>query len=104
MHEEEVKDLADQALKADKIITEQLFGWKWKAPDIHALQQVYIVHTSQNISWLIIWSAFHLPYKVLGRHGGMGLGAEALAAEDKDDEKEEKEESADKGKVCMHIQ
>ena len=40
MHEEEVKDLADQALKADKIITEQLFGWKWKAPDIHALQQV----------------------------------------------------------------
>jgi len=40
MHEEEVKDLADQALKADKIITEQLFGWKWKAPDMHALQQV----------------------------------------------------------------
>lgn len=67
MHEEEVKDLADQALKADKIITEQLFGWKWKAPDIHALQQV------------------------LGRHGGMGIGPEAFAAEEKDGEEKGKE-------------
>jgi dynein regulatory complex protein 1 len=56
MHEEEVKDLVDQLLKADKIITEQQLGWKWRAPDIHALQQV------------------------LGRHGGMGLGPEASVA------------------------
>lgn len=51
MHEEEVKDLVDQLLKADKIITEQLLGYHWKSPDIHALQQV------------------------LGRHGGLGLNA-----------------------------
>jgi dynein regulatory complex protein 1 len=51
MHEEEVKDLVDQLLKADKIITEQQLGFYWKAPDMHALQQV------------------------LGRHGGLGLGA-----------------------------
>lgn len=77
MHEEEVKDLADQALKADKIITEQLFGWKWKAPDIHALQQV------------------------LGRHGGLGLSAEAAAAEEKEKdtvEEKEKETEAEKEK------
>jgi len=65
MHEEEVKDLADQALKADKIITEQLFGWKWKAPDMHALQQV------------------------LGRHGGMGMGAEAFGADEKENEEKD---------------
>lgn len=51
MHEEEVKDLVDQLLKGDKIITEQMLGWGWKAPDIHALQQA------------------------LGRQGGLGLGA-----------------------------
>ncbi len=51
MHEEEVKDLVDQLLKADKIISEQQLGWLWKAPDVQALQQV------------------------LGRHGGLGLGA-----------------------------
>ena len=39
---------------------------------------------------------------MLGRHGGMGLGAEALAAEEKEDEKDEKEVSADKGKVCNY--
>lgn len=39
MHEEEVKDLVDQLLKADKIITEQQLGWIWKPPDIVALQQ-----------------------------------------------------------------
>lgn len=64
MHEEEVKDLVDQLLKADKIITEQQFGWRWRSPDIHALQQV------------------------LGKQGGMGLNAdaavEASAAEEAD--------------------
>ena len=50
MHEEEVKDLADQALKADKIITEQLFGWKWKAPDIHALQQVTLTPSIADLT------------------------------------------------------
>ncbi len=50
MHEEEVKDLVDQLLKADKIITEQQLGYFWKSPDMHALQQI------------------------LGRHGGLGLG------------------------------
>jgi dynein regulatry complex protein 1 len=51
MHEEEVKDLVDQLLKADKIITEQQLGLHWKSPDMHALQEV------------------------LGRHGGLGLAA-----------------------------
>lgn len=49
MHEEEVKDMVDQLLKADKIITEQQLGLVWKPPDMHALQ------------------------RVLGRHGGLGL-------------------------------
>eukprot|EP01039_Chlorochromonas_danica_P009630 gene9630-10645_t len=52
LHEEEVKDLVDQLLKADKIITEQMLGWHWKSPDIAALQ------------------------KVLGRQGGLGLAAQ----------------------------
>jgi dynein regulatory complex protein 1 len=56
MHEEEVKDFVDQLLKADKIITEQMLGWQWQAPDIHSLQQV------------------------LGRQGGLGLAGNALAA------------------------
>lgn len=51
MHEEEVKDLVDQLLKADKIISEQQLGWMWKAPDMQALQHV------------------------LGRQGGLGLAA-----------------------------
>lgn len=50
MHEEEVKDLVDQLLKADKLITEQQIGWQWKPPDMHALQAV------------------------LGKQGGLGLG------------------------------
>eukprot|EP00601_Ochromonadales_sp_CCMP2298_P018871 CAMPEP_0173310360 /NCGR_PEP_ID=MMETSP1143-20121109/22863_1 /TAXON_ID=483371 /ORGANISM="non described non described, Strain CCMP2298" /LENGTH=703 /DNA_ID=CAMNT_0014252095 /DNA_START=18 /DNA_END=2126 /DNA_ORIENTATION=- len=54
MHEEEVKDLVDQLLKADKIIAEQHLGWAWRSPDMIALQQV------------------------LGRHGGLGLGANAV--------------------------
>jgi hypothetical protein len=57
MHEEEVKDLVDQLLKADKIIAEQHLGWTWRFPDMVALQHV------------------------LGRHGGLGLGANAPAAE-----------------------
>ena len=40
MHEDEAKDLVDKLLKADKIITEYQMGWKWKAPDMHALQHV----------------------------------------------------------------
>lgn len=57
MHEEEVKDLLDQLLKADKIITEQQLGWAWKPPDLPSLQ------------------------KVLGRHGSMGMTG-ALTAEE----------------------
>ena len=37
MHEDEAKDLIDQLLKADKILTEQQLGWVWKAPDMHSL-------------------------------------------------------------------
>ena len=37
MHEDEAKDLIDQLLKADKIITEQQLGWIWKPPDMLAL-------------------------------------------------------------------
>jgi dynein regulatry complex protein 1 len=58
MHEGEVKDLVDQLLKADKIISEQHMGLAWKPPDMHALQHV------------------------LGRHGGLGLGANTPAAAD----------------------
>ena len=38
MHEEEAKDMVDQLLKADKIITEQQLGLIWKPPDMQALQ------------------------------------------------------------------
>jgi dynein regulatory complex protein 1 len=38
MHEDEAKDMVDQLLKADKIITEQQLGWAFKAPDLLALQ------------------------------------------------------------------
>ena len=31
-------------LKADKIIVEYQMGWKWKAPDMHALQHVLGKH------------------------------------------------------------
>ncbi|GMH87953.1 hypothetical protein TrST_g12260 [Triparma strigata] len=34
MHEEEVDMYVVQALKADKIINEQLLGWTWRAPDL----------------------------------------------------------------------
>jgi len=40
MHEDEAKDLIDKLLKGDKTITEFQMGWKWKAPDMHALQQI----------------------------------------------------------------
>jgi len=40
MHEDEAKDLIDKLLKGDKTITEFQMGWRWKAPDMHALQQV----------------------------------------------------------------
>ena len=60
MHEGEVKDLVDQLLKADKIISEQHLGLVWRPPDMHALQHV------------------------LGRHGGLGLGANAAAADNED--------------------
>lgn len=40
MHEEEAKDLIDKLLKADKLITETHLGWRWKAPDMTALQQI----------------------------------------------------------------
>lgn len=40
MHEDEAKDLVDQLLKADKIISEQQLNWQWEAPDMQALQQV----------------------------------------------------------------
>lgn len=37
MHEEEVKGLVDQLLRADKVITEQHLGYLWVAPDMSAL-------------------------------------------------------------------
>lgn len=75
MHEEEVKDLVDQLLKADKVISEQQLGWLWKSPDMHALQQV------------------------LGRHGGLGISSvpsktdlnEEAKALEKSEEKEKEE-------------
>jgi dynein regulatory complex protein 1 len=49
MHEDEAKDLVDQLLKADKIVSEQQLCWRWEPPDMQALQAV------------------------LGRHGNIGL-------------------------------
>lgn len=90
MHEEEVKDLVDQLLKADKIISEQQIGWLWKAPDMLALQ------------------------KVLGRHGGLGLtdananstenstvqeeGTEVIDGDEDDPDREEQLKLAEKNK------
>jgi dynein regulatory complex protein 1 len=70
MHEEEVKDLVDKLLKADKIISEQQLGWSWKSPDMQAIQQV------------------------LGRQGGLGMKSSAVATE------EEEEESATEAKAA----
>lgn len=38
MHDDEAKDLVDNLLKADKILSEQLLGWVWKAPDVAVTQ------------------------------------------------------------------
>lgn len=38
MHDDEAKDMVDQLLKADLIISEQQLGWQWKAPDMRLLQ------------------------------------------------------------------
>ena len=40
MHEDEAKDQVDQLLKADKLISEHMLGWSWRAPDMGALQTV----------------------------------------------------------------
>lgn len=37
MHEDEAKDLVDKLLKADKVISEQQLGWRWKPPDMLSL-------------------------------------------------------------------
>ena len=39
MHVEEVQELVDKTLLADKIITEQQLGWKWVAPPANLLPQ-----------------------------------------------------------------
>jgi dynein regulatory complex protein 1 len=39
MHVEEVQELVDKTLLADKIITEQQLGWKWAPPPPHLLPQ-----------------------------------------------------------------
>lgn len=39
MHEDEAKDLVDQLLKADKILTEQQLGWAWRPPDMLAFSR-----------------------------------------------------------------
>jgi dynein regulatory complex protein 1 len=64
MHEEEVKDLVDKLLKADKIISEQQLGWSWKSPDMQAIQQV------------------------LGRQGGLGMKSSAVAGAVEEEEEE----------------
>jgi dynein regulatry complex protein 1 len=40
MHDDEAKDLVDQLLKADKIMSEQLLGWLWKSPESVVSQDV----------------------------------------------------------------
>lgn len=50
MHEDEVKSLVDQLLKADKIIAEQQLGWQWKGPDMNALQMVLGRHGNNPTS------------------------------------------------------
>lgn len=73
MHEEEVKDLVDQLLKADKIITEQQLGYAWKAPDMNSLKQI------------------------LGKHGGLVMNSAlggGLVDEEEEQKKDEKEENA----------
>ena len=44
MHEDEAKDMVDKLLKADKIISEQILGWQWRAPDMNALQHILGKH------------------------------------------------------------
>jgi dynein regulatry complex protein 1 len=70
MHEEEVKILIDQLLKADKIISEQQLGWKWKGPDINALQMLL----GRNASNLPSQAAFTTSSASL-RRGDSGIPA-----------------------------
>lgn len=86
MHEDEAKDLVDQLLKADQIITEQQLSWRWRRPDMASLAAV------------------------LGRHGTVAGGAPTSAAvataqqgtegessEGRTKEGEEKEKGAEDG-------
>ena len=48
MHEEEVDQYVTQALKADKIINEQLLGWKWRGPDLEIVRNPALMGADED--------------------------------------------------------
>ena len=87
MHEDEVKSLVDQLLKADKIIAEQQLGWQWKGPDMNALQMVLGRHGNnlQNMG------------------GGTTLVPNALTGTIVDDATEGDENDSNAGVASIHL-
>lgn len=75
MHEDEAKDMVDQLLKADKIITEQQLGWSFKPPDLLALQTA------------------------LGRQGNLGAAQPPQDQPEKGPENTEIDDNNNEGKV-----
>jgi dynein regulatory complex protein 1 len=80
MHEDEAKDLVDQLLKADKIITEQQLNWRWKDPDMHALQQVLGRHGTLGIAVGAAAQAANAAPNAEGNEEGGGAGAAGASA------------------------
>ncbi|GMH61183.1 hypothetical protein TrRE_jg1767 [Triparma retinervis] len=48
MHEEEVDQYVEQALKADKIINEQLLGWTWRSPDLEIVRNPLLMGADED--------------------------------------------------------
>jgi dynein regulatory complex protein 1 len=48
MHEEEVDQYVEQALKADKIVNEQLLGWTWRSPDLEIVRNPLLMGADED--------------------------------------------------------
>mmetsp|Transcript_21150 Transcript_21150/g.21275 ORF Transcript_21150/g.21275 Transcript_21150/m.21275 type:complete len:754 (+) Transcript_21150:144-2405(+) len=83
MHDDEAKDMVDQLLKADKVITEQQLGWLWKPPDLKMLQnlQARAGHQSAVAESSVLGSTIGM-----GATGGVPGGEEGMEATGGDDE------------------
>jgi hypothetical protein len=48
MHEEEVNQYLEQALKADQIINEQQLGWQWRAADLEIVRNPLLMGADED--------------------------------------------------------